>query len=187
APRPHRDLSTYGRWVRLLRAVDSVERSPAYTRMRMRVAHLGVSAMLLGLLTGSPARGATEAQRCAAAKVKAAGKATQCVLVVDPRAGAGAPTGLARLRRCRDQLGDPTGGAFARAEARGGCIVTGDAPAVQGQIDAAVSAVDGALAIGTPSACQAAKLMAAGKNAKCLLAMQAKGATSGGVDPHRLP
>jgi hypothetical protein len=142
--------------------------------------------MLLGLITDSPAPGATGAQRCAAAKVKAGGKTTQCLLVVDAKAAAGSTIDAVRVQRCRDQLGDPTRGAFVRAEARGGCIVTGDAPTVQGQIDNAVSTLDGALAIGTPSACQAAKLMAAGKNAKCLLALQAKGATSGFVDPDRL-
>ena len=142
--------------------------------------------MLLGLVTGGPARGATEAQRCSAAKMKAAGKATQCLLVVDTKAAAGSTIDPIRVQRCREQLGDPTRGAFARAEARGGCITTGDAPAVQGQIDTAVAGLDSALAVGTPSACQAAKLMAAGKNTKCLLALEAKGATSGFVDPDRL-
>ena len=134
--------------------------------MRMRVAHPRVAAVLLALVAGIPARGATDAKRCAAAKLKAAGKATQCLLVVDAKAAAGSTIDPVRVQRCRDQLGDPIRGAFARAEARGGCIVTGDASAVQGQIDTTVSALESALAIGTPSACQAAKLMAAGNNAK---------------------
>ena len=83
--------------------------------------------MLLGLITDSPAPGATGAQRCAAAKVKAGGKTTQCLLVVDAKAAAGSTIDAVRVQRCRDQLGDPTRGAFVRAEARGGCIVTGDA------------------------------------------------------------
>src|SRR5262249_46319157 len=92
----------------------------------------------------------------------------------------------ARVQRCRDQLGDPARGAFARAEAGGGCVIAGDASVVQGHIDTAVVAIDGALAVGTPSACQAAKLVAAGKKAKCLLALQAKAATRGAVDPGRV-
>src|SRR5262249_2721114 len=126
------------------------------------------------------------AQHCAAAKMKAAGKATECLLVIDAKAAAGSPIDPVRLQRCRDQLGDSTRGAFARAEARGECIITGDAFAVQGQIDTAVSGLDTPLGVGTPSACQAAKLMAAGKKAKCLLALQAKGATSGFVDPQHV-
>src|SRR5262249_437292 len=82
-------LSSSGR--RLFRAVDSIDRPPASTRMRMRVTRLGIAAVLLGLITGSPARGATEAQHCAAAKMKAAGKATECLLVIDAKAAAGSP------------------------------------------------------------------------------------------------
>ena len=154
--------------------------------MRMRVIRLGIAAVLLGWFNRSPAHGATEAQQCAAAKMKAAGKATQCLLVIDAKAAVGSTIDPVREQRCRDQLGDPTRGAFARAEARGGCIITGDAPGVQGEIDATVSGIDTALPVGTPSACQAAKLMAASKNAKCLLTLQAKGATSGFVDPDRI-
>jgi Glycoside-hydrolase family GH114 len=154
--------------------------------MRMRVTHLGVAAVLLGLIAGSPARGATEAQRCAAAKLKAAGKATECLLGLDAKAAAGSTLDPVRVQRCRDQLGDPTRGTFARAEARGGCIITGDATGVQGQIDTVVSGINTALAVGTPTACQGAKLMAAGKNAKCLYALEAKGAISGFVDPDRV-
>jgi glycosyl hydrolase family 114 len=154
--------------------------------MRMRAGRLGLVVVLLELLTGGAARAGTAAQRCAATKMQAAGKMTQCLLLIDAKAAGGVIIDPARVQRCEDQLGDPLRGAFARAEAGGGCVITGDASTVQGHIEAGVVAIDGALAVGTPSACQAAKLAAAGKKAKCLLSLQAKAARGGAVDPGRV-
>jgi hypothetical protein len=146
----------------------------------------GRTAVALVLLAGSVAHAATPGERCAAAKLRAAGKTASCLLLLAGKAAGGASVDSARLQRCRDRLGDPTRGAFARAEAGGGCVITGDAAAIQAQVDATVAAIDAALAVGTPSACQAAKLVAAAKKAKRLLALEAKRAAGATVDPRRV-
>src|SRR5262249_46146946 len=119
------------------RSVHSRGRSSSVSeQMRAYVAHLGIVALLVGLMIGSAAHAATGAQRCAAAKMRAGGKMTRCLLVIDAKAATGATIDPARVQRCGDQLGDPARGAFARAEAVGDCVVTGDAPVVQGHVDA---------------------------------------------------
>jgi len=139
---------------------------------------------------GAPAlragAGGTPAQVCASTKIKVAGKTAACLLAVDARVARGQTADSAALQACRDKLGAPLHGAFARAESRGGCLATGDAGSIEGKIDAFVDDVDGALAVGTPNACQSAKLRAAARDASCLLGLRAKAATGTALDPARV-
>ena len=139
-----------------------------------------ILATLLAVATSS--RATTPSQQCAASKIKAAGKKAACLLYLDAKVAGGATADPIKLQQCADRLSDPEKGAFARAEARGGCAVGGDAVAVEGTVDAFVADVYGALNIGTPNACQAAKIRAAGKKASCLLVLQAKNAAGHGLD-----
>jgi len=128
----------------------------------------------------------TPGQECASRKIKAAGKKAACLLSLDARVAKGAAADPAKVQKCKDQLGDPARGAFAKAEAKGGCLTSGDATAIENKVDAFVDDVDTALAVGTPNGCQAAKLQAAAKKTSCLLALQAKAATGAGLDPTKV-
>ena len=137
------------------------------------------------LLGSGPARAQTAEQRCAASKIEAAGKKAACLLKLDARTAKGAPPPAGTAQHCEDRLSSPTSGAFARAEAHGGCAVTGDAPTVEGQVDDFVASVDSVLEVGTPNACQSAKLKAAGKDAQCVLTADGRTA-AGRSDPGAL-
>ena len=76
--------------------------------------------------------GGNPGQQCAASKVKAAGKKAACLLFLDAKVAGGATADPIKVQRCEDKLSDPEQGAFARAEARGGCAVGGDAMTVEG-------------------------------------------------------
>src|SRR5690348_6503638 len=104
----------------------------------------------------------TPTQRCAAAKIKAAGKAAACLLAVDARVAGGGAIDPAKAAKCDARLADPVTGAFARAERHGGCLTVGDAPAIESRIDTLVHDIDTPLGVGTPNGCQAAKIGAAG-------------------------
>src|SRR5262249_20683265 len=138
-----------------------------------------ILATLLAVATSS--RATTPSQQCAASKIKAAGKKAACLLYLDAKVAGGATADPIKLQQCADRLSDPEKGAFARAEARGGCAVGGDAMAVEGTVDAFVADVYGALNIGTPNACQAAKIRAAGKKGSCLLVPRGKKAAGNGL------
>ena len=137
---------------------------------------------LVAVVCGTAAARGTPVERCAAAKIKAAGRKASCLLALDARVAGGGVADSAKMQQCRDRLG----GAFAKAEGRGGCATGGDASTVEGQVDATVGAVYTALNVATPNACQKTKLAAAGKKAKCLLGLEAKGVSAGGADPSRL-
>jgi hypothetical protein len=142
---------------------------------------LAATAITLALVPPARAAG-TAAQQCASAKIKAAGKKAACLLSLDALAAGGRPVDPTRVQKCKDTLGDPMHGVFARAETRGGCLTAGDAPAVEATVDAFVDDVYAALNVGTPNACQVAKLKAAGKKASCLLGLRAKEAAGRGLD-----
>src|SRR5262249_52059947 len=74
---------------------------------------------------------------CQAAKIRAAGKETSCVLRLRAREAAGRAADPAKLQRCTDTFTK----AFAGAEARGGCATTNDADTVDGRIEAFAGAV----------------------------------------------
>lgn len=139
------------------------------------------------LATGRSARASgTAAQKCASTKIKAAGKKAACLLSLESLAANGRPLDPVRVQKCKDKLGDPTHGTFARADAKGGCLTPGDAPAVEAMVDALVDDVNTALNVGTPNSCQAAKLKAVGKKASCLLGLRAKEAGGRGIDTGKL-
>ena len=139
---------------------------------------------------GAPAlpagAGGTPAQVCAAGKIKAVGKAAGCLLNLDGRGAAGQTIDPAAPQACKDRIGATLRGAFARDETRGGCLTSGDAGAIESKIDAFVDDVDGALAVGTPNACQSAKLRAAARETGCLLGLRAKAATGTTLDAARV-
>ena len=121
------------------------------------------------------------ANRCAGAKLKATGKDAACLLRVGSNAAAGGTENPAAVQACRDKLG----ASFTKAEATPPCPTSGDAPAIESAIGVFVGSVDAALAPAPPatSRCGAAKLKAAGKKAKCLLALEAKRVTKGIAAP----
>ncbi len=146
-----------------------------------------LAALALLTATAGATRAAPSAgQRCAASKIRAAGQTTACLLGLDARHAAGATVDSSKVQKCKDRLGDPVKGTFARAEAKGGCVVDGDAAAVEATIDAFVDEVFTDLDVGTPNGCQSKKLAATGKKAQCLLTLQAKAVAGGTLDPTRL-
>ena len=134
--------------------------------------------MPLLIAGAAPVGAASAAGTCASTKIKSAGKKADCLLALDARVAGGSAANPTKEQKCRDRFDD----SFTRAEARGGCLTVGDAPSVESTVDAFVADVDGALAVGTPSACQEAKLRAAGKKASCLLGLSAKDAQGRGLD-----
>ncbi len=142
--------------------------------------------VLLALAVGRAHAGGTDGQRCAKSKIKAAGKTAACLLGLDARQAAGSTVDPLKIEKCRDKLGDPVKGAFARAEAKGGCVVSGDAAAIETMVDDLVDDVSTALNVATPNTCQSKKLKAAGKKAQCLATLQAKAAGGAGLDPARV-
>ena len=128
----------------------------------------------------------TAGQQCASGKIKAAGTKAACLLALDARQANGIVVDPAKVQRCKDRLSAPVSGAFARAEARGGCLTSGDATTIEGSVDAFVDGIGTALAVGTPNRCQSAKIAAAGTKAKCLLGLQAKAAKGVPLDPARV-
>ena len=110
------------------------------------------TAALVAIAAGTPA------ERCASTKIKAAGTTASCLLGLDARAARGMSIDPGTVQRCKDKLGDPVRGAFAHAETRGGCLTSGDAPAIESKVDAFVDDVYAALNVDTPNDCQSAKL-----------------------------
>ena len=87
---------------------------------------------------------ATPAQKCAAAKLMAMSKKLSGLLACHAKAaGRGAPVDAT----CVSKAAGKFGVAFAKIDAKGGCIVTGDAPAVEAMIDADVEALANAAPI----------------------------------------
>ncbi len=142
--------------------------------------------LLVAASTAERAAAATAAEQCASAKIRAAGGKASCLLSLDARTAAGAAVDPGKVQRCKDRLGDPAKGAFARAEARGGCLTPGDASSVEGLVDTLADDVFTALNVGTPNSCQAAKLKAAGKKTRCLLNLEANAAAEKGLDPTKV-
>jgi hypothetical protein len=116
--------------------------------------------------------------KCAATKIKAAGKKAACLLGLEAKS---AKTGTApandKVANCMSKFSST----FTKAEAKGGCITNGDDAAIETKIDAFVADVDAETGTAPPTsnACQSSKLKAAGKMAKCLLGLAGKEAGSG--------
>jgi hypothetical protein len=90
--------------------------------------------MLPGPVSAKP----TSAQKCAAAKLKAAAKKLSAKLACHQKAlmHGGAPSAT-----CLAHATSAFTLAFARAETKGGCAVTGDAASVEAEIDAMVTSL----------------------------------------------
>src|SRR5262245_53233362 len=93
--------------------------------------------MLLPAISAGAHPGATPAQKCFMAKNKAAAKKIAAKLKCQQRAlkvGAVDPT-------CLTAAETKFNGAIAKAEAAGGCAVTGDGPTIESAVDACVSSI----------------------------------------------
>src|SRR5262245_46445936 len=129
---------------------------------RMLVA-LGILAILAGTAVARP----TPTQKCAAAKITAAGRSVLANAKCRAKAlAAGADVNPV----CLATAGQKLAAAFVKAEATGACPVVEDAGTVAAAVDGCVSSFSGA--IGGDAKCAAAKTTAVGKDAfaraKCL-------------------
>lgn len=115
--------------------------------------------------------GPSPARKCQAAKLKAAGKACDCRHAAASKALA--TGGTPDFSKCAAKLA----GAFTKADAKGGCPITGEGAGVDGRLTSLVSDLETALGASTASgdaaACVAAKLKAAGKKCACVHKVQA--------------
>jgi hypothetical protein len=138
-------------------------------------AALGVFAMV------AFAAGPVHAQgKCQGAKLKAAGKDASCLLALDGKVAGGKPANPIKTQACKDKMSN----SFTSAESKPPCGTTGDAAAIQADVDSFTNAVNAALSKGVPNKCQAAKMKAAGKKASALLSCQSKAAAKSlPVDP----
>lgn len=118
-----------------------------------------VSIITLAPLLNGAAHAASPAEVCAAAKTKAAGAAVfakaKCHQAALAKMTAVDPTCLAKA----DQK---LAGAFAAAEAKGGCATTGDGPALAGFVNGCITTYTNAIT-GDPR-CAGGKTKATGKN-----------------------
>lgn len=95
--------------------------------------------LVLAIAPGLMARSKpTPAQKCAAAKMKAMSKKTSGLFACYAKAAA---SGAAVDAGCVAKVSGKFAVTFAKIDAKGGCAVTGDAAAVEAQIDDAVSAL----------------------------------------------
>ncbi len=130
----------------------------------------------------------TTSAKCAEAKIKAVGKEASCFLGAHSRAAArGVAADPLTYAKCSSKFTID----FQRAEDRGGCPTIGDAAPLEAATYAFDTDVSTAL---TPAPtvgnkCQAGKITAAAKEAKCLLDLEAKAAKTGELldpDPIRV-
>jgi len=124
--------------------------------------------------------------RCAASKIKAVCKKEKCLLGVEAKAClTGTAADAAKAQKCRDKFAST----FAKLDAKGGCLTSGDAAATETKVDAFVADVDSELCTvpaGDSGRCGSAKIKASAKKACCLLGLEAKQASRGGaIDPTR--
>ena len=135
------------------------------------------AAMLFALVASAVHAGPSPADKCEAAKLKAAGKACSCRHSAAAAAlvGGTAPD----FTKCTTRLTD----AFASAETKAGgaCPNVGEGTTVEGRLAGMLSGVETVLdtaSAATPAAakCAAAKLKAAGKKCACMHKAQASAA-----------
>jgi cysteine-rich repeat protein len=91
------------------------------------------------------AAGSSPAQKCAAAKMKAAGKKYAARANCYAKAlSKSVPVDTGCLQNAEDKFGD----AFAKAEAKGGCTTPGDAAAIEVKVDVCVADIAGDVGCG---------------------------------------
>jgi hypothetical protein len=128
-------------------------------------------AAVAALALGIAADPASAANRCAGKKLGAVAASASCRLGAHAKqAKSGAPGAETKLERCRDKLA----AAFAKAESKPPCATMGDAAGIEELTGGFSADLDAALAVGTPSACQAAKLRLSGSATRCLLRLSAR-------------
>ncbi len=112
---------------------------------RLVVATVVAAVVLVGL-GAADAAGPSPAQKCSAAKQKAAGKKGACKLNCTAKAAlAGLPLNAPTVTTCLGKC-DPTfNTAFTKAEAKGRCHTTGDVTTIEGKVDAFIMDVANAL------------------------------------------
>jgi len=117
--------------------------------MRLDGATIGFMALVLWGFFDSPAAAIpTPGQKCAAAKQKAAGnKAAQKLSCYANATRKGVTVDSACIARAEAQFTK----ALARAEAPGGCVITGDASAIEAMVDSFVAAVMAAIPAVAPT------------------------------------
>src|SRR4051812_30345886 len=139
-----------------------------------------VALAMLGVVASVTLASPTPTQRCAAAKVKAAGRdvfvTAKCYAKASAGGGAVSPDCLAKAAK-RFQA------AFAKADAKGGCTVVADADSLGAAAAACVTSFTGAVA--GESQCASAKTKAVGKDAFAEATCRQKAflASMEGVDP----
>ena len=94
--------------------------------------------VVLGVSAGFLHAGPTPAQKCAVAKSKAAGKKFDAKLKCNQKA---ILKGQAVEPNCLMAAESKFNTAITKAEAKGGCVATGDANAIEGVVEACVSTV----------------------------------------------
>ena len=144
----------------------------------MRRSRLAVAVVGFALLVSASGHAAgTPAQSCAGAKMKAAGKSAGLKLACHATA---ARRGLAVDSSCLARAATNLAASFAKAEAQGGCMTTGDGSAIAAMIDSSVGAFVAALRPVTPaSRCAGAKLAASAKKVKTKLGCHGKASRKG--------
>ncbi len=96
-------------------------------------------AIVLAIAPGAVAKGKpTPAQKCSAAKIKAMSKKATSLFACYAKASLGGGTVDAG---CVAKASGKFGITFAKIDAKGGCAITGDATAVEAEIDADVAAL----------------------------------------------
>lgn len=136
-------------------------------RLHRCVATTFAPGLALAVIAATSAQAAppSAAQRCSAAKITAVGQEAGALLLCDARGGvAGADPACAASASAKRVA------AFQAAEARGGCLTSGDSAALGNEVGALHGAVLAALRPGGPSAsrCAAAQLASAGRTLRKL-------------------
>lgn len=142
----------------------------------MRSTGLSLGMLLVSVVVVVPA----DANKCAAVKLKAAGKRASATLACHAKAvGKGATVDA----ECATKAADKLAAAFAKAETLDPPCTVADLAAIATRIDAFVTEVTGALGSPGPSTCAQRKLQAAGKKAdgkhKCHAKAVGKGRGTG--------
>ncbi len=137
---------------------------------------IGAGTIVLGaLLIGQPAAAKSDpAAKCSATKVQAAGKKAGAKLKCWAKA---VKKAIAVDPLCLGTAEEKFDAAYAKIEAKGGCLTNGDAPAIEALVDSFVAGAVGALPDGaTPEGakCASSKIQAAGKKADGKLKCHAK-------------
>ena len=150
--------------------------------MRRTLACTSLVAVALVVVAASPA---VAQNRCAGYKLKAAAKASRCLLKEESRAALDGSLDTDAVQMCHLKLL----ATFAKAEAKPPCLTVDDADDIDDKVTAFVADVSGQLAPGAPDEkkCQSLKIKATGAKAKCLLTLEARSAAKGlPVDPLRV-